>query len=82
MSTASLPVNRPAHGHHKVAAAIFVGTLILGAAMILSAELIKPERYEFHSGNSSTNYVIFDRETGRAVMADFNSKDPLASLKQ
>jgi hypothetical protein len=73
-------VDRPVHGHHKVAAAIFVGSLILGAAMILSAELMKPERYEFHPGSSANNYIIYDRDTGRATSAEFNSKNPTASL--
>jgi hypothetical protein len=74
-------VERPHHGHHKVAAAIFVGSLILGAAMVLSAELIKPERYEFHPGASPSSYVIYDRETGRATAAEYNSKTPTESLK-
>jgi hypothetical protein len=71
---------RPAHGHHKVAAAIFVGSLILGGAMILSAELMKPERYEFHPGSGPNTYTIYDRNTGRATSAEFNSKNPTASL--
>ncbi len=74
-------INRPLHGHHKVAASVFVGSLILGAAMILSAELTKPERYEYHPGATPANYVIYDRETGRAITADFNSKAPTAQLK-
>jgi hypothetical protein len=73
-------VERPAHGHHKVAAAIFVGSLILGAAMILSAELMKPERYEFHPGSDPSKYIIYDRNTGRATSAEFNAKNPTASL--
>jgi hypothetical protein len=76
----SLPVERPVHGHHKLAAAIFVGSLILGASMILSAELVKPERYEFHP-NTDGNYVIYDRDTGRATSSAFNNKDPLAAIK-
>jgi hypothetical protein len=75
-----LLVERPRHGHHKIAAAVFVASLILGAAMILSAELMKPERYEFHSSASPTGYVIYDRETGRATTADFNAKNPTAAL--
>ena len=74
------PVGRPNHGHHQVAAAIFVGSLILSSALILSAELMKPERYEFHPGSGPTTYIIYDRETGRATTADFNSKNPTASL--
>jgi hypothetical protein len=74
------PFDRPRHGHHKVAAAVFVASLILGSAMILSAELMKPERYEFHPGAGPTGYVIYDRETGRATTAEFNSKNPTASL--
>ncbi len=73
-------VERPVHGHHKVAAAIFVGSLILGAAMILSAELMKPERYEFHPGSSPNGYVIYDRNTGRATSAEFNAPNPTAPL--
>lgn len=75
------PVNRPLHGHHKVAASIFVGSLVVGAAMILSAELTKPERYEFQPSGNPATYIIYDRETGRATTADYGSKDPLASLK-
>jgi hypothetical protein len=78
---AAASMDRPLHGHHKLAAAVFAGALILGAAMILSAELMKPERYEFHSGNGSTNYVVYDRDTGRAANLEFNSKEPLKSLK-
>jgi hypothetical protein len=74
-------VERPHHGHHKVAAAIFVGSLIVSAAMILSAELIKPERYEFHAAASPTSYIIYDRETGRATVSEMNSKNPTAPLE-
>jgi len=73
-------IDRPVHGHHKVAAAIFVGSLVLGSAMILSAELIKPERYEFHSSSAQNAYIIYDRDTGRATAVEFNSKNPKASL--
>jgi hypothetical protein len=73
-------VDRPIHGHHKLAAAIFVGALVLGAAIILAAELMKPERYEFHPGASPTTYVVYDRDTGRASSVEFNSKNPKASL--
>ena len=72
---------RPVHGHHKLAAAIFVGALLIGIALILAAELMKPERYEYRPGPAPTNYVIYDRDTGRAVISDFNAKDPLAALK-
>ncbi len=75
------PGDRPVHGHHKLAAAIFVGSLILGASMILSAELIKPERYEFHPGSTATSYVIYDRDTGRATSLDLGAKKPLDALK-
>ena len=71
---------RPLHGHHKLAAAVFVGSLIVSAAMILSAELTKPERYEFHAGGDARTYVIYDRQTGRAATADFGAKDPIALL--
>jgi len=73
--------DRPLHGHHKVAAALFVASLILGAAMVLSAELMKPERYEFHPGSAPNTYLIYDRETGRATSAEFNAKNPTESLK-
>ena len=76
-----IAVVRAAHGHHKISAAIFVGSLIIGAAMILSAELTKPSRYEFRAGESSNSYVIFDRDTGRATTAEINSKNPVAVLK-
>lgn len=71
---------RPAHAHHQVAAAIFVGSLILSAAMVLSAELMKPERFEFHPGPDASTYVIYDRDTGRATTTEFNSTHPKASL--
>lgn len=71
---------RPSHGHHKLAAAVFVGSLIVSAAMVLSAELLKPERYEFHPLAGGTNYIIYDRETGRATTAEFNTRHPKAAL--
>jgi hypothetical protein len=74
-------VDRLGHGHHKVAAAIFVASLIVGAGMILSAELMKPERYEFHSGPADKGYIIYDRETGRVASAEFGAKSPLEGLK-
>lgn len=70
------------HGHHKIAAAIFVASLILGAAAIMSAELVKPERYEYHNSNDPKTYVIYDRDTGKATMATFDSKDPVAPLSK
>ena len=74
------PQNRPVHGHHKIAAAIFVASLIGSAAMVLSAELIKPERYEHYQSSTPGTYVLFDRETGRAISVEYNSKDPTASF--
>jgi hypothetical protein len=71
---------RPSHGHHKIAAAVFVGSLILGAAMVLAAELMKPERYEFHPGSDPGTYIIYDRDTGRATSVEFNAKNPTQSL--
>jgi len=68
------------HAHHQLAAAIFVGSLIVGAALVMSAELAKPERYEFHASPSSSHYIIFDRETGRAAPAEFNSPNPTAAI--
>ncbi len=78
----STQVERLGHGHHKVAAAIFVASLILGSALVLSAELVKPERYEFHASPGSKNYIIYDRETGRATSAEFDSKNPIESLSK
>lgn len=68
------------HGHHKVAAAIFVSSLILSVAMLIAAELMKPERYEYHPGPTPTSYVIYDKDTGRATNVEFNSKSPLDAL--
>jgi hypothetical protein len=73
--------DRPLHGHHKIAAALFVGALIVGSAIVLSAELIKPARYEFHAGADQRSYVVYDRDTGRATTAEVDSKDPTAPLK-
>ncbi|HWA97543.1 MAG TPA: hypothetical protein VG713_03600 [Pirellulales bacterium] len=75
------PGERPTHGHHKLAAAVFVGALIVGSALILAAELMKPERYEFHPGASPTTYVVYDRDTGRATSVEFNTKKPLAAIE-
>jgi hypothetical protein len=76
-----LQVDRPHHAHHQVAAAIFVASLILGAALVLSAELMKPERFEYHPGSAPNMYLIYDRETGRATSAEINSKTPTDPLK-
>ena len=76
----TVQVDRPIHGHHKVAAAIFVGSLIIGASMILSAELMKPERYEFHAAEAPNQYVIYDRDTGRATAVSFNTSNPTEML--
>jgi hypothetical protein len=75
------PIERAIHGHHQVAAAVFVASLIVGSAMILSAELMKPERYEFHPGTVPNSYILYDRNTGRAVSAQIDSKNPTASLE-
>jgi hypothetical protein len=69
------------HGHHKVAAAIFVGSLILGAAIVMAAELTKPPQYEFRPGADPSAYVLFDAETGRATMAKVDSKNPTEALE-
>ena len=61
----------PTHGHHKISAALFVGSLIIGSALILSAELTKPTRYEYHGG-SGTDYVLFDNDTGRATLTQIH----------
>jgi hypothetical protein len=70
------------HGHHKISAAIFVGSLIVGAAMVLSAELMKPPRYEYRPANDPNSYVLFDTDTGRATVAQNNSKDPTAAFEK
>jgi hypothetical protein len=72
------------HGHHKISAAIFVGSLILGCAMILGAELTKPARYEYHSlpGMGNNSYLIFDNDTGRAAVVDPNTKNPTDALSK
>jgi hypothetical protein len=67
-------------GHHQVAAALFVGSLILGGSLILSAELTKPARYEYHTLGQPNNYLIFDTETGRAAATSTESKTPLQAL--
>lgn len=71
------------HGHHKISAAIFVGSLIVGIGMILAAEISKPPRYEYHgAGNGSASYFLFDNETGRSAVVDPNTKDPTDALKK
>ncbi len=70
------------HGHHKISAAIFVGLLIVGCALILAAELVKPARYEYNQLNDPANYMIFDRDTGRATVAPVDSKTPLVGLEK
>ncbi len=70
------------NGHHKIAAAVFVAGLIIGCAMILSAELTKPARYEFHTSPQSNTYVIFDRDTGRAATVPMDAKNPTTPLEQ
>lgn len=82
MQTSSNDASRVrVHGHHKVAAAIFVGSLILGSALVLAAELTKPVRYEIRPGSDPSNYVLFDSETGRATMAKVDSKSPTEPLE-
>jgi hypothetical protein len=68
-------------GHHKIAAAVFVGALILGCSLILSAELTKPARYEYHALTQPNTYLIFDTATGRAVATSVDSKEPLTGLE-
>lgn len=75
-------VRRIEHGHHKISAALFVGSLIIGAAMVLAAELTKPPRYEYRPAGDASSYVLFDADTGRATVAQMNSKDPLAALER
>jgi hypothetical protein len=74
-------IERPVHGHHKVAAAIFVASLILGSSLILAAELMKPERYEFHPSPTAGSYIVYDRDTGRAADVGFDTKNPLTSIR-
>ena len=70
------------HGHHQVSAAIFVGALIIGAAMILGAELTKPARYEYHASPAGGNmYVIFDNDTGRATDVQYGAENPLEKIR-
>ena len=52
------------------------------AAIILSAELLKPARFEFNHGIGPSTYVIYDRETGRATPAEYHSKNPTAALEE
>ncbi|HEX4415480.1 MAG TPA: hypothetical protein VH107_17745 [Lacipirellulaceae bacterium] len=80
MATDTTAGYRP-HGHHKVAAAIFVGSLILGSAIVLAAELTKPPRYEYRPGADPSSYVLFDADTGRSTMAKVDSKNPTDALE-
>jgi|GEM_PF-2226969 len=73
---------RYAHGHNQITAAIFAGSLIVGAALVIAAELMKPERYEFHPGATATSYIIYDKDTGRATTAEFGSTNPIAALEK
>jgi hypothetical protein len=68
------------HGHNQISAAIFVGSLIIGAAMILSAELTKPPRYEYHP--ATNDYVIYDVDTGRAATVPVGTEEPLKMLEK
>jgi hypothetical protein len=68
------------HGHHKISAAIFVGLLLVGCAIILAAELMKPARYEYHQLAEQGNYLIYDRDSGRATITPIDSKTPLAAF--
>ena len=79
--TPEISTKRLNHGHHQIASALFVSSLIIGTAIVVSAELTKPERYEYHPGTSPSTYVIYDRDTGRATNAQFDSKDPLSAIK-
>jgi hypothetical protein len=67
-------------GHHKIAAAIFVGSLIVGSALVLSAELIKPARYEYHTLPEPNAYLLFDKDSGQATVARTDSKTPAAAF--
>jgi hypothetical protein len=84
MDADSSPTNprKNTMGHHKIAAAIFVGLLILGGAVILAAELMKPGRYEFHALAAPDSYVLFDRDTGKATTVRVDSPDPAAALEK
>jgi hypothetical protein len=68
------------HGHHKISAAIFVGSLIIGCAMILAAELTKPPRYQYQPTTVPDHYVLFDNDTGRATNVELNAKEPTATF--
>jgi hypothetical protein len=70
------------HGHNQISAALFVGALIIGSAMILSAELTKPARYEYHATGNGNEYVIYDNDTGRSTMATVGAEDPLKTLEK
>ena len=68
-------------GHNQDAAALFVGSLILGASFILSAELTKPPRYEYQSLSEPNSYLIFDHDNGHTAIAKVDSKTPTEPLE-
>jgi hypothetical protein len=70
------------HGHNQIAAALFVASLIIGSAMILSAGLTKPARYEYHATGNGNEYIIYDNDTGRSTMATIGAEDPLKALEK
>jgi hypothetical protein len=73
------------HGHHKISAAVFVGSLILGCAMILAAELTKPPRYEYHTLPNATTageYLLYDNETGAATLVNPGTKNPASEMNK
>jgi hypothetical protein len=70
----------PRRGHHKIAAAVFVGALIIGCALVLAAELMKPARYEFHAVADQNSYLLFDKDTGRSTIAKAGEKDPTSAF--
>ena len=37
-------------------------------------------KMRLHPSSSANTYIIYDRDTGRAATAEFNSKNPTASL--
>ena len=75
-------VHRHPHAHNQIAAAIFVGSLLFSGALVLAAELMKPDRYEYHAGPSATTYVIYDRDTGQATNTEYGSKNPIEAMKK
>jgi len=69
-------------GHHKIAAAIFVGLLVVGSALILAAELMKPGRYEFHALATPDTYLLFDTDSGQATTIRVDTKNPTAAFEK